>query len=164
MQNRIKELIESYPEVDLGSEDIEIIQEMARRYLKSEHDQLYGLGRPIHNNRNPLRTRTRNIERITMDREKVSAAVSNAVASIVRKEALTLRNEWLPLMAEKFALPDGTIVTWATATKDQHGLRAGFLEAHASGELQTASLHRKAIDDIRQSDERTLADIELVAA
>ena len=55
------------------------------------------------------------------------------------------------LLASTFALPDGTRVYWGEATAAQHEERAESLESMAAGTIETAGLHRRAVELIRSS-------------
>lgn len=66
----------------------------------------------------------------------------------------------------KFALGDGTEVTWGDATVDQHLARIAMLERQVAGVSQTIERHRYAVDAIRKAGVSCLADLpnEEVAA
>ena len=64
---------------------------------------------------------------------------------------------WAPkLLAGTFALGDGTVVSFADATIEQHETRASWLESQAAGTLETASIHRRAIADCIAANQPTL--------
>ena len=66
---------------------------------------------------------------------------------------------WKPdLLASSFVL-NGIRVKWQDATVDQHEARAVMLESMASGDLQTASIHRQAIHDITARGVASLAGL-----
>lgn len=60
-----------------------------------------------------------------------------------------LRMEWTKeLLDSKFALPDGTMVTWGEATLEHHNLRIAMLSQNVEGNLQAIKRHEEAIRSI----------------
>lgn len=167
----INELIVEYPDIDWDEVHRSTLIEIAERYLSSERRKLYAdtprvsrneedssviLERRIQAQRQRKREKT--VEVKASERAKVNSAVSNRINEITRTYAATIFNTWLPdLLDSTFALPDGTRVRWADATVTQHEERAGFLEKQASENTKTASMHRRAVDDIRKTGAENLS-------
>lgn len=63
------------------------------------------------------------------------------------------------LLATRFALGDGTRVTWGEATIDQHRQRIDMLTSIASGTVETAARHHAAISMIESASAGCLADL-----
>jgi hypothetical protein len=128
----------------------EVILECARRYI----DGLAKLQQ-----RAASRSRE-SMAKFEMDKTKAKQRLRAKANLITTELAQTLHREWsAALLAGEFALPDGTRVTWAEATAEQHGLRADQLEGLAAGDLATAAIHRQAINDLRSAGVVTLGDL-----
>lgn len=98
-------------------------------------------------------------------REESDARFASRVSGLLKQYASELRAEWTQeLLESTFALPDGLHVTWGTATVDQHMERAQMLSQQAVGTLETAALHRKAIEDIRAGGVSCLVEMKEGAA
>lgn len=161
----IQDLIDNYPDVSWPEVSREVLVELAERYLRAERAKQWDVrgyvpdaGRAAVATLNESavkrahRRRVANSERAVLERAKFDAAVSNSISSIVRKTADRIASEWLPsLLEETFSLPDGTLVSWGSATAEQHETRARWLESVASTNVETAAIHRKASADIRRS-------------
>lgn len=63
------------------------------------------------------------------------------------------------LLASTFALSDGTRVTWADATQQQHRDRIEMLVKQAAGTVETAALHEKALKEIAQAGVKRLGEL-----
>lgn len=152
---RIEQIVAEWPAVDLSAEHRSVVEQMARRWLEMQA-------------RSRQRMVVRDIERrsnTTTPREspraKVEAATRNAVNSIARDRAAAIRQTWLSeLLTATFALPDGRRVTFGAATIAEHEEYANMLEGQAAGSLETAALHRRAVNDIRAGHVHTLAELE----
>lgn len=72
--------------------------------------------------------------------------------------------EWTEELLGKTFQLDGVEVAWGDATLEQHERRADWLKSHAAGTLETAGMHLKAIDALRQANVRRLVDIQDSAA
>ena len=80
--------------------------------------------------------------------------VNRAVTRIVENEETI----WPELFGHTFPLPNGEDVTWEDATISQHELRISQLEQNAAGNLQTAALHRRAVNVILDAHVATLGE------
>lgn len=128
----------------------DVIAECARRYIVSQ-----------------MKLRERATSRSREATEKFETETSNARARLRAKANLittelanSLHEQWTAAMlAGEFALPDGTRVSWADASVAQHNLRATQLEGLAAGDLATASIHRRAINDLRAAGVATLGEL-----
>lgn len=68
------------------------------------------------------------------------------------------RMEWTAdLLASTFAVGDGTRVSWAEATVQQHEQRIAFLTRHVEGSLDTLKRHEVAVAEILAAHADTLA-------
>lgn len=173
----IKTLIENYPDVDLNDVDREVLIEIAHRYLASERSKLWiSSGQKPRYQReegaeavdqlnkvreaSAKRVQARTREKKMFDRGKVEATVNNRISEIVRETVTAVRGHWTAILDTEFSLPDGRSVTWRDATAGDHQSRADYLEKTAATRLETAGLHRKAIEDIRSSGVSTLGERE----
>lgn len=87
--------------------------------------------------------------------ERMWASINRAV-SIFREEC---RVEWTAeLLAETFALPDGTVATWADATTEQHLAASVTDQVQATHALATAARHQQAVEAIQAAGAHTLAE------
>lgn len=112
----------------------------ARKYVQAEHRQRE-------------RARERAAERKAYG--MTESLTPDRIASMVLDASLTAAREatmnWRPLLDVPFLVPTRDIqTTWGRATVDEHRDRAEWLEHLATGNVRTASHHRKAIDDIDQ--------------
>ena len=143
LEERINAIIESG---HLTYEDDEVTEECARRYVDTER-------------RRRERNLNRDVERSTKVRQEANERLRARVSGIVAEMSADLLSEWNEkLLASSFVL-DGIRVTWEDATVDQHNVRAQMLEGMASGDLQTASIHRQAVHDIEALGVTTLAEV-----
>jgi len=143
MRTRIEELI---IDGQILTADDDVLLECARRYVDTEHAK---------RNRNSSRT-VETFHKITSERK---AKLRTRVASIVTALAADVLGGWAPeLLASTFTV-GGMDVSFADATIEQHEQRASWLEAHAAGTLDTASIHRRAISDILAANQNTLAGV-----
>lgn len=63
-----------------------------------------------------------------------------------------MRVQWTDeLLNSQFSLPDGTPVTWGTATADQHEARYEMFKNNAMSNLEGAARHKQALDELRQT-------------
>lgn len=76
--------------------------------------------------------------------ESIRTATENFRAAV----RLELTEE---LLASSFALGDGTRVTWAEATVEQHQARVAMLQGMAAGTLETAARHEEAVAMLREA-------------
>ena len=119
----------------LDSADPGLLYECARRYLSAQMNV---------RNRRAVRGREQSVKVLEQSRAKTALRVRGVVETL-RSE---LAAEWsLELLADKFVLPNGVWVSWADATVAQHEARAKFLEGQATGNVETAAIHRRAISD-----------------
>lgn len=83
-----------------------------------------------------------------------------AVLDLIDETAQQVRLETtVELLSSVFALGDGTETTWGAATVAQHEQRLQMLAKNASGVVETAALHRKAIEMIRAAGVSCLAEV-----
>lgn len=75
----------------------------------------------------------------------------------------TMRIEWTPeLLASGIAMPDGSITTWGEATIAQHEARLEMLATNVHANASTAARHQYAIDAIRATQSRSLAEVTAI--
>lgn len=147
----LTELIEDYPKLDVRNLDADVLVEIADRWLRAEYSKR-------------VRATARQLERTNQRVDIVDAALANAVNRIARDAASRIINEWAPsLLAQTFTLPNGRTVRWGEATAAEHEARASQLEKHASGVIQTAALHRRALSDIQASGGKSLNELTALA-
>jgi hypothetical protein len=128
-----------------ASEDV--VAECARRYVAAQI---------ISRSRRSVRNR----EQFVKVREESRALTASRVRDVVASLAADLREEWsAELLRDRFVLPDGSLVSWAEATVTQHKARAEYLEGLASGNAETAAIHRRAISDCMDAHVESLAGI-----
>lgn len=150
VNERIEAVVASGSPDGIGMEPDDVVVECARRYVEAQ-----------------VKLRERAAARSREDVAKFDEAKNRAKARLREKAkrittelASSLHREWsAALLAGEFALPDGSRVSWADATAEQHELRADQLEALAAGDMATASIHRQAIEDIRSAGVDRLADL-----
>ncbi|TFB96562.1 MULTISPECIES: hypothetical protein [unclassified Cryobacterium] len=134
------------------AQDLPFLLECARRYIAVEH-------------RKRERASNRSVEQYAKVRTEHKARLVTKVNAIVAEAAKYLHAEWSrELLGSTFSLGDGTRVAWADATAEQHADRAQMLEGMAAGDLQTASIHRRAIQDLTACKVSTLGDLDVLAA
>jgi hypothetical protein len=128
-----------------ASEDV--VAECARRYVSAQI---------ISRSRRSVRGR----EQFAKVREESRAVTASRVRDVVESLAADLREEWsAELLRDRFVLPDGSLVSWAEATVDDHRVRAEYLEGLAAGNAETAAIHRRAISDCLDAHVESLAGI-----
>lgn len=110
-------------------------------------DELIEIARPA------ILMAARTIERAETRSRETSVRVAIA-QGVSRPEAL------LRLNRERFALPSGTFVPWATATIAQHSQRSAWLRSQAKGLRETADLHDIAVREIRKAGVTCLAELD----
>ena len=143
MRNRIEELI---IDGQILTADDDVLLECARRYVASEH-----------NRRN--RQLARNVEAFQKTKVEERAKLMTRISSITTALANHVSPGLAPkLLASTFAV-GGVDVSWADATVEQHEQRALWLEAHAAGTLETATIHRQAIVEILAAKRDTLEGV-----
>ena len=76
-----------------------------------------------------------------------------------------LKMEWTEeLLSSTFALADGSLVSWGSATVDQHEARRDLLLANASGNLSSAARHEAALRLLAERHAQCLDDAMAIAA
>ena len=120
-------------------------RELARRWL-FEHAR--------HAERQAARPVERSATQGIAAAQIVVEEVNRAVTRIVDSE----QTIWPELFGRTFALPSGEDVAWEDATIPQHELRIAQLEQNAAGNLQTAALHRRAVNVILSAHAATLGE------
>jgi hypothetical protein len=142
----IDELISRGEPDAVAEADMSVLVECARRYVSSAIEQ---------RNRSVVRKR----ERRAVD----TSAIDDALVARMRVAARDYADravQWtVELLESSFALPDGTRVRWGDATVSQHADRASALESQAASVVETAALHRQAIDAIRDRNVNTLREV-----
>lgn len=69
--------------------------------------------------------------------------------SVMDSYKAELRAEWTAeLLAEQFAMPDGTKVAWGEASIEQHQVRVALFLSQAHTGMEGAARHQKAIDEL----------------
>lgn len=128
----------------------EVVAECARRYVLTQIAQ-----------RKRAEMRSREADAKFREVSSEAKARLRAKVNLITTElAQSLHKEWTnALLAGEFSLPDGTRVSWADATVEQHAIRADQLERLAAGDMATASIHRRAINDLRDAGVHRLRDI-----
>lgn len=150
INSRISEVAASGDPESIERESDEVVAVCARRYIEAL-----------------VRERERSAARAVESKAKFADAANSAKAKLLEKTkqittdlARSLHQEWTAaLLAGEFALPDGSRVSWADATVEQHNERAAQLEAFASGDLATAAIHRQAVFALQTAGARCLGDL-----
>ena len=85
------------------------------------------------------------------------------IGEIIADTTARMRMEWTnELLAQSFRMPDGTKVTWGSATVEQHQERLEMLQRNAKANIEAAARHNKAIVDITHCGVDTLAALAAV--
>lgn len=99
------------------------------------------------------------------DREEWEASRFSGLRELVDDMTSKLRLKWeKDLLESKFALRDGTRVTWADATIEQHEERAAMFEQNVLANAEGAARHRRAVQDLTEAGAQTLGQLVAVAA
>lgn len=89
----------------------------------------------------------------------------NAIQSAFDELKDRWRVDWTAeLLDAQFNMPDGTTVTWGTATLEQHEARVEMFRVNAVANLEGAARHQQAIEDIKRAGVSTLHHLVGVAA
>lgn len=89
--------------------------------------------------------------------------IQDMIQDSITTRAQEMFAEWTAeLLSSTFALADGTRVTWAEATAQQHRDRIAMLTKQAAGTIETAALHERALRDMGQAGVTRLADLQEV--
>jgi malate synthase len=101
-------------------------------------------------------------KKVVKDQER--AAASLQIQENLKKAIQDFKDsviiEWNQELLNSTFVVAGETVTWGEATAEQHAIRAESLTKQASGTLETAALHEKAIDRIRADDAENLNQVE----
>ena len=144
LDDRIDSLIEAGI---LSTDDDEVVEECARRYVDSEH-------------RRRNRNASRDVERAAKVKGEIRARLRDRVSGIVAEMTADLDDKWdAALLLSTFSTGSGERVAWGVATAEQHIDRAERLERMAAGDLQTAAIHRQAARDIQARGVESLAGL-----
>lgn len=144
VEERINEAIKT-GQVPLDDE--QLVRECASRYVATEYRRLG-------------RARNRDVERNTKIRQRADERLRARVRVVAEEWKAELHAEWdLQLMDSTFSVGDGVVVRYGDATAEQHARRAELLENMAAGDLHTASIHRRAVDDITDAGAATLDEV-----
>lgn len=88
--------------------------------------------------------------------ERLRAKIRIAVDDYVH----LLRMEWTEeILSAPFALPDGSVVTWGSATAAQHEQRYEMFKNNADMNARGAARHRAAIEALRVGGHQTLREL-----
>ena len=124
---------------------------------------------------NPRELAARALGAMTRDERDaiVLNVITNEVANILRSETRQREQEVGDLRepparqqardllaADYFALPDGTMVAWLTATAEQHRARADWQRTLAANVVADAERHEQAAEAIEAAGVSCLAEIE----
>jgi hypothetical protein len=84
---------------------------------------------------------------------------------LVQEAAVSLHMTWTrELLDSTFVLPDGSTVSWGDATMDQHLARQSMFEKNAAANLEGATRHLKAVEQLRATGASTLREAVSQAA
>lgn len=109
-----------------------------------------------------IEERRRREEKHEKAMQEINDRMWASVRAATDKYAAQLKMEWTEeLLTTGFALGDGRIVTWGTATIADHQQRIDMLERNAVGNLEAAGRHRAAMEEIAQNGATTLADLHM---
>lgn len=149
--NKISEMIENWPEVDLHEVEVETLRDLAGRWLAEQHAiRVRAKNRKVvHFNRNPQAAR---VER--------DAAVDNAVASIIQKSKGNYVENFSKSVLNLTFRVDGMDVKFGDMTLDQHRRARTTLERKSAGLIESAALHAKAEDLLMEWEANTLYELE----
>lgn len=96
--------------------------------------------------------------------ERIMQGIQDDIEDKAIRLAEQMVVEWsADLLASTFALRDGTKVTWADATQQQHRDRIEMLVKQAAGTVETAALHEKALQEMGQAGVSRLGDLRVAA-
>lgn len=90
----------------------------------------------------------------------VKLRTDELIADVARKTRIEVTEE---LLSTRFALGDGTMVTWGTATISQHRQRIEMLAKNAAGIVETAGRHKAAIYMCEEAEVDRLDDLPSAA-
>jgi len=91
---------------------------------------------------------------------KIRQDMKQATEAIMDEARSKVIVEWTEELLSSTFTVDGTSVAWSEATKDQHERRSEWLVSHATGTLETAVMHSKAIEAITEAGVNKLGEIE----
>lgn len=168
---RIRELIDQWPDVDLGQIENDLLIVMASEYLTRRRAELYSdhdsaeevaeMVAQVEHNRELNRTRrpSRDMERRAVERANRAEELKAKMDAIVAEHSAALIAQWTPANLDiTFRLPGGEEVTWGDATVEQHSSIVAHAKSTAQSAIDRASMHQKAIDDIRNAGVSTLRE------
>lgn len=118
-----------------------------------------------YNNPNaPIECRVKSMRETLEESEKRQQEIQDRLMSSIQKTVsdftTAIKLEWTKeLLSSTFALPDGTQVTWGSATVEQHEARIAMFEKQAGAAIENAARHRKAIQDIQNMKCNTLEEL-----
>jgi hypothetical protein len=93
-------------------------------------------------------------------RERWEQSRWSGLRELVDDMTAQLRIKWeKELLDSKFALSDGTRVSWADATIEQHEERAAMFERNVLANAEGAARHRRAIADLTHAGVGTLGEL-----
>ena len=144
VEDRINEAVKTG---QLPLYDAELVEVCASRYLATEYRRFD-------------RARNRNVETITKIRQRADGQLRAKLLVLSTEWKATLHAEWdAQLIESTFSVGDGVFVRYGDATVEDHVKRAELLEAMAAGDVHTASIHRRAVDDITAAGATTLDEV-----
>lgn len=145
INDRIAELIEIG---SIGTTcDDDVLYEMASRYLAGEVKRRERSSVRNVEARQKIKSETR-VKLVARIAETVQAHTEHVVAGWSEK-----------LLAETFSTLDGCEVSYRDATIEQHESMAAWCENQSASLIETASIHRAAIRDIRAAGALTLGGV-----
>lgn len=142
----IEGLIEAVNVDAVADANWSVLVECARRYLASAIQQR-------------SRRVVRKHERLAAEMDAIDEALVARMRVAARDYADRAVRWTVELLDSSFALPDGTRVRWGDASVSQHMDRAAYLETQAASVVETAALHRQAIQEICDQNVNTLREV-----
>lgn len=112
---------------------------------------------------NQARNRRKTLDKNAAEDAKREESMKRINASFQRtmeEFKQSIRVEWTEELLGKTFTVDGVEVRWGQARADQHESRARWLKRHAFGTMETAALHEKAAELLRNKQARSLDEVE----
>jgi hypothetical protein len=98
-----------------------------------------------------------------VEREESDRRHAEKMRQIFDDYERTLKMEWTrELLDAKFALGDGTYVTWGSATVADHVARLDMLRGNVRANLEAIKRHEAALNDLRHHEVDTLDSVNLI--
>ena len=141
------DLIDAGPEHVTTETPTHVLVYLTRRYVKEQHRvRARAEARRVE-------TEVRRVQAANRPKRRTSAEfeadmVRDAYHAAATRAILAARDRWQELQDQEFALPDGSMVTWAEATIDDHQARAASQRRLAAGIETDAAMHERAASDL----------------